>query len=142
MPGYPEHTACLIRTYRFGPAEQKLAHRLSSVFGDAVYIVADVRRGPVDTAPLPSIEIDNRFLKEVGIFHRCNWGWRCGDHFYSAARQKLPNFKHFWLIENDVYFHVESLEDLFAPSAESNADIIAHRDGFQKLDLSKALGDI
>jgi len=92
-----------IRTNRWTVEEQNLHARLSTIVGQDVHVVFHDR--PAQTQPdAHVVDIDTPWVEAQGLRAVYDWGWRCGDYFYYALRQAVPDADFYWLIEPDVYF--------------------------------------
>lgn len=92
-----------IRTNRWTTEEQGLYARLHAVFGDDVHVVFHNRpKGVQPEAHV--IDINTAWVESQGLRAIKDWGWRCGDYFYYALRQAVPDADFYWLIEPDVFF--------------------------------------
>lgn len=71
--------------------------------------------------------LDNEFIDSLRL-HRSfgKVGWRCGDYFYYLALQNFE-FDFLWLIESDVYFHYDGLNNFFSSFDKNKTDFISHR---------------
>ncbi len=118
-------TVVLLRTHRFGAREAAFAGRLQRESGHAVYILADETRQPLDTSGFAKISISSCVAGGLGLPCPKDFGWRCGDYGFYAARAALPDASHFWLVEPDVYFSMANLAEAFEPFSACEADFIA-----------------
>lgn len=122
-------SVALIRCNDITIRETTLYDKLSSYFGKNIYYVADNIGGRLqypDSVADHIIEMDTALLAGLGlpIFERV--GWRCGDYCYYAARETLTEaFERYWLIENDVDFSFDKIEDFFSSFEECSADFVA-----------------
>lgn len=118
-------TVYLIRGDRFDLIARHTADMLAQA-GATVFAVMDERKGEIDTAPFPKITLDDGTPAQLGLVGIAdNWGWFCGDVCYYAARQALPDFDHYCLIESDVGFPADSAARLVRAFSPPPADIIA-----------------
>ena len=79
------------------------ARSLSSDGAFDVYILCDETRGAVETGGLPKISITRQTLGSLGLYDEVkNLLWRCGDYGLYVARQELPQYDAFWMVEPDV----------------------------------------
>lgn len=115
----------LIRTNRFGEIARLSCDRLSRA-GVPILVVADERKGEVETAPYDKISITERKLADLG-FHNLpdDWGWFCGDLCYALAIAERPDFKRFALIEDDVFIPETSTQRLIEALSDSREDAVA-----------------
>lgn len=116
----------VIRTHRWGAAEQRLAQSLGRCFADVVIAFhnppADL---PADLPPdLRVLPLTDGWLTAHGLRVLPRYGWLCGDYCYYLARQSCPNFRNYWLVESDVFFQGDPAE-FFAQCANSSADGLA-----------------
>lgn len=105
----------LIRTHRYTEQEAELALTLSGVADpDNIAFVVDDRLSEISTGQWQNISLsayNENLLQELEEIP--DWGWRCGDLCYTAARAAWPTIERFWLIESDVWIPPHRTEDLF-----------------------------
>lgn len=114
-------TDCIaIRTYTWGPDEERLVAALTPVFGDRVRVAFHNRKAGV-TPSVPVADFNDDWVRDNGLRVLADYGWRCGDYALYALRQAFPEFDHYWLIEPDVVIHGDVAE-FFAEAAKLRAD--------------------
>lgn len=118
--------AVLIRAHQFTIQEAYLAERLEAAFQASVTFVTDDTHSPVDTGRFAKIGIRKYRVRElIGGRYPPQWGWQCGDVFYYAAAEALPNAAHLALIEADVFLNAASAQRLADLFNKANEDILA-----------------
>lgn len=133
-------TAFLFRTNRITPLLEHNLQKFTQAFPGRVFVVADVSEQPPDapsalnaqnvsdalgTLACECIPIDLAWAEGAGLatyMHRplhLN-----GDYFYYRAAQALPQFDHFWLMDDDVYLHANHLREFFEGMSTVQADFL------------------
>ena len=92
-----------------------------------VYILCDETLGAVETGGLPKISVTPQTLRSLGLYDEVkNLLWRCGDYGFYVARQQLPHYDAFWMVEPDVRLNDSPPSEILArfPGPEA-ADFLA-----------------
>lgn len=92
----------LLRTQAVTEEVRRLVEGLQHWSALPVTYLIDERGGSVDTGRRAKISITHDACSAVGLFCPEDFAWRCGDYGFYLARQRYPNVKHFWMIEEDV----------------------------------------
>lgn len=121
-------TLCLLRTHRFGEEERQQVACLRTAFGDRIAIAADESAGTVECG-IPKVPVTTRTLARLGLRAGRKWGWRCGDYMLAAAREAMPEVRHFWLVEPDVEITHPDIAAFFRRMDGCDADLIAGKFG-------------
>jgi hypothetical protein len=107
--------AVLIRTHYVDGPLLALAERIKSGGAFDVYIVADETGGVLDCGGAPKISLTAETIAGLGLYDGApKVLWRCGDYGYYAARQALPQYDGFWMIEPDVRLKSQTPCDILA----------------------------
>ena len=115
----------LLRTHRFAAREAAFARTLQDESGYRVAVVADERRGVLDTQDWPKVSLSRPALAALGLHAPQDVGWRCGDYGLYLARARFPATRHFWLVEPDVRSTFADWGALLHPfEASPDADVI------------------
>lgn len=107
-----------IRTNAWSSIEENLYNRLLQYFSaEEIFVIIDEMKQRVDVPKyIQKIYWDSEFLKNNDFIDYNHFnkgiGWLAGDYFYYAFREKI-NAEHYWLIEPDVAFTFEHLNDFF-----------------------------
>lgn len=120
-------TAILLRTNEYLQHHREILNQLLKQTDLPVYIVADESSGPLAVEPgYNKISIDRNKVIQHGLVNLDSWGWRCGDYFLIIARQELPQFTSFWILEPDVRINFAELSDFFSRyAADDGVDLWA-----------------
>ncbi len=122
-------TALLIRTH-YADAPLRAFIDLARADGAFdVFVLADESRGPVDVGDAPKIPVTPDLPAELGLYRETpNLLWRCGDYVLYAARQRLPGYEAFWMIEPDVRLCADKPSDILGrfPPPEAADFLAAH----------------
>ena len=95
-------TCILLRTHKVEPRDAAFLARLGAESAFATAVVADERRGVVDTRGHAKISLTRATAGGLGLHCPPDFAWRCGDYALYLARAAMPHIRHFWLIEPDV----------------------------------------
>lgn len=121
------NVAALIRCVFLDNDAMRLRRELEPFFGDSVFFVMD-RYCEADRPGLvrdgANIEVGRAFLEKHDLPYFPEVGWLCGDFAYYAAAEALPQFDHYWLIENDVSFRIDA-QFWFSETCKSQTDFLA-----------------
>ena len=112
----------IIRTHRWGEAEERTLAALRPVFGDDL-VVAYHNRRRRDALPLPVADVTVAWVVSSGLRALPDFGWRCGDYLYYAARQAHPGYDFYWMIEPDVVI-TGDVAGFFARFALATEDVL------------------
>ncbi len=121
--------AILIRTHYVDERLLAFAGQFASAGTFDVYALADETRGPLDFGDLPKVSLTSSTIADLGLYGEApNLLWRCGDYGFYAARQALPLYDAFWMIEPDVRLTSERPCDILARFPDPDtADLLAGR---------------
>ncbi|TGN45819.1 hypothetical protein E4L95_19670 [Paracoccus liaowanqingii] len=124
----------LIRATDKGAQELELAKNLEPYFGRHIYFVLD-RYSEIQKDVFLSddnvIHATGKFLHthKIANFHKI--GWQCGDICLYAAKQKIPFYDQYWLIEPDVSFVMEDVVPFFKELSMIGDDFIGSNFGLR-----------
>ncbi len=121
--------AVLIRTHYVDDQLLAFAGRLSEDGAFDVHVLADETRGPLDFGSIPKLSLTLESLAALGLYTQApSLLWRCGDYGLYLARQALPQYDGFWMIEPDVRLKAARPSDILArfPGPEE-VDLLAGR---------------
>ena len=138
-------TAFLLRTNNFGIPVRALARRLSTFLEAPITVVCDESGGPIEVNDFGKISLTPESLQKLGIGKLPNnWGWFCGDFCYYAAKQEMPGFEYYCLIESDVFFSDSAVKAFKSILDNSNAEVLVAQLGPKpkKQKYSKGLGPL
>ena len=90
-------------------------------------IAADESKNPVDVGPdFDKLSLTGPILCNLGLRPEPDFGWRCGDYALYVARGRYPSYRHYFLLEPDVFFNVPDLAALFRTIEEDrSSDLLA-----------------
>ena len=74
-------------------------------------------------------QLSRRWLDDRNLRNLSNAGWLCGDYILYAARDYLPGYDHYWLLDDDVFFHCD-IAQFIADASALSEDCLAF--GFGK----------
>ena len=133
--------AVLIRTHYLDEPLLDLAGRLRRDGMFDVFILADETHGALDTGDLPKVSLTVAATSGLGLYHAApNLLWRCGDYGLYVARQALPRYDAFWMVEPDVRLNAARPSDILARFPGPDAiDLLAARLGPAAADWDWAL---
>ena len=95
--------ALLIRTHYVDAGLRALIDGLRRDDALDVFVLADERRGGLDFGDVPKVALPQDLPQSLGLYAETpNLMWRCGDYGLYAARQQLPDYAAFWMMEPDV----------------------------------------
>lgn len=118
-------TAFLFRTCRITPLLEYNLQRFMQTFPGQVFVVADVSDRPMDPLACECIPIDIGWANAAGLATHMHRPLHLnGDYFYYRAAQALPQFEHFWLMDDDVFLHADDLREFFGAMSEVQADFL------------------
>lgn len=115
----------LLRTHYW---DDQLAARfrpLSDALGPRFIVAVDESTGPVDVGGLNKLSVTRDTVEQLGLLATDDYGWRCGDYNFYAARQAFPDFDDYWLIENDVLLHFADPSVFLNRLAARECDMLA-----------------
>ncbi|QUG77765.1 hypothetical protein GKQ23_23520 [Erwinia sp. E602] len=75
--------------------------------------------------------LSRRWLDDNNLRWLSNAGWLCGDYIFYAARDYLPGYDRYWLLDDDVFFHCDIVQ-FMADSAALSEDCLAFGFGRKK----------
>jgi hypothetical protein len=106
--------AILLRTHYFDGSVAELADFYMRSSGREVLLVCDETKNVVDVpAQYKKVSLQRAVLEADGIYVPDDFGWRCGDYSYYAARRAYADFTAYWLIETDVVLKFDDLSTFF-----------------------------
>ena len=98
--------ALLIRTHFIDDGVRALIDGLRRDDALDVFALVDERRGPLDFGDIPKVALAGDLPQSLGLYAETpNLMWRCGDYGLYAARQRLPEYGAFWMMEPYVRIH-------------------------------------
>ncbi len=115
----------LVRTYYW---DDELAARfqpLADSLGARFLVGADEKRGVVDVGGHAKVSLTPERVEAMGLVATGDYGWRCGDYVFYAARQDFPDFDYYWLLEDDVLVHFKDPARFFERMASRPTDMLA-----------------
>lgn len=116
-------TALLLRVHYWDDELAALAATLRERLPYDLHIVADETQGKAPPLPYPTIGLDAQFAPNHGLLDRFpQVTWRCGDYALYLARERLPNYRFYWMLEHDVRLHFADPYDALRPF-EAAADV-------------------
>lgn len=119
-------TAILLRIHYWDEPLAAFAASLRAHLPYDLHIVADETAGAAPRLPYPTLGLTRDFVPSHGLFDRFpQVTWRCGDYFLYLARERLPGYRFYWMIEHDVRLHFANPHDCFRTFEASDADFIA-----------------
>ena len=121
--------AVLIRTHYVDDQLLAFAGRLAGDGVFDVYAVADETRGALDFGVIPKLSLTPERAAGLGLYTEApNLFWRCGDYGFYAARQALPQYDGFWMLEPDVRLKAGRPSDILARfPGPDQVDLLAGR---------------
>ena len=122
-------TALLIRTHFVDEQLRAFADRLRAEGVFDVFILADESREELDAGDLPKVSLRADTASALDLYDvPQNLYWRCGDYGLYAARQLLPDYDGFWMIEPDARLKSDRPSDILSRfPACSEVDFLAGR---------------
>ena len=122
-------TALLIRTHFVDEPLLAFADGLRAEGVFDVFILADETRETLDFGGLPKVSLRADTAAALDVHDLpTNLYWRCGDYGLYAARQLLPDYDGFWMIEPDARLKSARPSDILSRfPACSEVDFLAGR---------------
>lgn len=112
----------IVRTHKWGETEDKLADILRRSFAK---VIAVYHNPPADLdIGIEVVPLVDKWVTERGLRAHRRYGWLCGDYCHYLARERFPDYAHYWLIETDVWLHGDS-DEFFRLCRNSDADGLA-----------------
>gem|GEM_PF-1489455 len=130
--GHSRRCAVLIRCQEVGEREMALHIHLQGCFEhEDIYFAVDSLSAPEH---LQTISV-RRFKQTTGL----DWaidraGWKFGDFCFYACREAGLDYEHYLLLENDLYFHGNSLRLLADSIQHCDSDLVASKFGLRDYD--------
>jgi hypothetical protein len=107
-------TAILIRTHYWDQELAAFAETLRAGLPYDLYILTDETEQTATALPYPKFGLTRDFPARLGLPDRFpQVTWRCGDYFLYLARQNLPGYRFYWMLEPDIRLHFQSPYNFF-----------------------------
>ena len=124
----------LIRTVRPCKGVFEFADFLRRVSHGRVLLLVDNRRGN----PLPVRDdlliLDDASYRSLNLHCPADVAWRCGDYGLYLARKTYPDFRYYWMLEDDLRIDGDAAEFFRFFSSLHHIDLLAARLAPAKLD--------
>ncbi|SDN06808.1 hypothetical protein SAMN05216360_105262 [Methylobacterium phyllostachyos] len=105
----------ILRTNKFDDRHEFICNRLSTIKGFDFCVAVDETSGAV---PIPGrfikIVIDKDFMTQENLPLAEKAGWACGDYFIYASMLSRRPYRHYWMIEPDVFLRFEDENEFFS----------------------------
>lgn len=119
-------TALLLRVHYWDDVLAAFATSLRERLPYDLYILADATQGAVPQLPHPTFGLTKDFPARHGLLDQFpQVTWRCGDYFLYLARERLPGYRFYWMLEHDVRLNFTNPGEVFTTFDQSDADLIA-----------------
>lgn len=127
-----------IRTNTWSNLEESLYNKLHQVFSpEQIFVIVDETKSRVETpSHIQKISWDKEFIKSRKLLDYNHFnkgiGWLCGDYFYYVFKEQVKS-EYYWLIEPDVAFTFEHLNDFFSVFEDRDEDALLTNFGLRLL---------
>lgn len=119
-------TALLLRVHYWDEPLAAFAASLRERLPYDLYILADATQGAAPRLPHPTFGLTKDFPARHGLLDQFpQVTWRCGDYFFYLARERLPGYRFYWMLEHDIRLHFANPHDCLGTFEASDAGLIA-----------------
>jgi hypothetical protein len=107
-------TAILIRTHYWDDELAAFVETLRASLPYDIYVLTDESQGAPPPLPYPKFGLTKDFPARLGLLDQFpQVTWRCGDYFLYLARQNLPGYRFYWMLDHDIRIHFQNPRDFF-----------------------------
>ncbi|MYL98716.1 hypothetical protein GR702_13180 [Novosphingobium sp. FGD1] len=86
---------------------------LAQTCEERVVVLYDDTTDPEGFRDVECVRVNAAVYRQLGLYVSDDFGWRCGDYGFYAARKQYPEIRFFWMVEYDVLFSFRRASEFF-----------------------------